>query len=67
MKFLLMVGACLFAASLFSSSARGELKPGDPAPDFELKGSDGMVYKLSDLKGKKAIVIAWFPKALTRG
>ena len=42
-------------------------KVGDPAPDFEMKGSDGKVYKLSDFKGKRAFVIAWFPKAFTGG
>ena len=40
---------------------------GDIAPDFELKGSDGVVYKLSDFKEKKAVVVAWFPKAFTGG
>lgn len=44
-----------------------ELKVGDPAPDFEMVGSDGKTYRLSDLKGKKAFVIAWFPKAFTGG
>jgi peroxiredoxin Q/BCP len=43
------------------------LKPGDAAPDFSLPGSDGKVYKLSDFKGKKAVVLAWFPKAFTGG
>ena len=43
------------------------LKPGDEAPDFEMKGSDGKTYKLSDFKGKKAVVIAWYPKAFTPG
>jgi len=42
-------------------------KVGDTAPDFELMGSDGVVYKLSDFVGKKAIVVAWFPKAFTGG
>ncbi len=37
------------------------------APDFELMGSDGVVYKTSDFKDKKAIVVAWFPKAFTGG
>src|SRR5688572_32793955 len=43
------------------------LKVGDDAPNFELKGSDGKTYKLSDFKGKKPVVIAWFPKAFTPG
>ena len=30
-------------------------------------GSDGKTYKLSDFKGKKAVVLAWFPKAYTSG
>lgn len=44
-----------------------ELKVGDAAPDFSLAGSDGKTYKLSDFKGKQAVVLAWFPKAFTQG
>jgi peroxiredoxin Q/BCP len=44
-----------------------ELKAGDPAPDFTLKASDGKTYKLSDFKGRQAVVLAWFPKAFTSG
>lgn len=40
---------------------------GDPAPDFELVGSDGQTYSLSQFKGEKAVVLAWFPKAFTGG
>jgi thioredoxin-dependent peroxiredoxin len=47
--------------------AADELKVGDKAPAFELKGSDGKTYKLEDFKGKKGVVIAWFPKAFTKG
>ena len=43
-----------------------ELKPGDPAPDFSLAGSDGRTYRLKELAGR-AVVIAWFPKAFTGG
>jgi peroxiredoxin Q/BCP len=44
-----------------------ELNEGDEAPNFELKGSDGNLHKLSDFKGEKVVVIAWFPKAFTGG
>jgi peroxiredoxin Q/BCP len=37
------------------------------APDFSLAASDGKTYKLSDLRGKQAVVVAWFPKAFTSG
>ena len=43
-----------------------ELKAGDVATDFTLPGSDGRVYRLSDLAGH-VVVIAWFPKAFTGG
>jgi hypothetical protein len=42
------------------------LKAGDPAPNFELQGSDGKVHRLADYKGK-TVVLAWFPKAFTGG
>ena len=53
-----------FAAGILSAA---DLKVGDAAPDFSLAGSDGKTYKLSDYKGKQAVVIAWFPKAFTGG
>jgi peroxiredoxin Q/BCP len=43
------------------------IKVGDPAPEFILEGSDGKTYKSADLKGKSAYVMAWYPKASTRG
>lgn len=47
--------------------AAPELGPGDPAPDFELPGSDGKTYRLKDYAGKSAVVVAWYPKANTGG
>jgi peroxiredoxin Q/BCP len=43
------------------------LKVGDPSPDFSLMGSDGKTHSLADYRGKKPVVIAWFPKAFTAG
>ena len=51
---------------LRSSSTRA-LEPGDTAPDFELPGSDGRTWHLVELRGKQAVVLAWFPKAFTGG
>ncbi|GMG87562.1 peroxiredoxin family protein [Biformimicrobium ophioploci] len=56
----------LLLATLFSASALA-LEVGKPAPDFSLQASDGKTYSLSDFKGKQAVVIAWFPKAFTKG
>jgi thioredoxin-dependent peroxiredoxin len=66
---IFIVGAAAMAAAQTptTSSAGPELKVGDPAPDFSLEASDGKTYKLSDFKGEKAVVLAWFPKAMTSG
>jgi len=48
-------------------SAAGDLKVGDPAPNFTLQASDGKTYTLADMKGKQTVVLAWFPKAFTQG
>jgi peroxiredoxin Q/BCP len=68
-----MRNAVILAAVLTMSTGTNaqtpapELKVGDQAPDFSLPASDGKSYKLSDYKGKKAVVVAWFPKAFTSG
>ena len=43
------------------------LKVGDPAPDFTMPGTDGKTYKLSDFKGKKSVVLAFYVLAFTGG
>ena len=50
-----------------NDSPAEDLKVGDNAPDFSMAGSDGKTYKLSDFKGKRWVVVAWFPKAFTGG
>ncbi|HJN48397.1 MAG TPA: redoxin domain-containing protein [Acidobacteriota bacterium] len=44
-----------------------QLQAGDMAPDFSLQASDGKTYDLVDFRGEQAIVIAWYPRAFTRG
>jgi len=43
------------------------LKVGDMAPDFELPSTMGGKVKLSDQRGKKMVVVAFFPAAFTGG
>jgi peroxiredoxin Q/BCP len=51
---------------LAGALSAADLKVGDAAPDFQLRGTDGKTHKLSDMKGQ-AVVLAWFPKAFTGG
>jgi thioredoxin-dependent peroxiredoxin len=73
MRFLTTAALVAIAAATLAAQTPApggtpvELKVGDPAPDFSLQASDGKTYKLSSFKGKQAVVIAWFPKALTSG
>ena len=41
--------------------------PGDVAPDFSLSATNGKTEKLADYRGKKTVVLAFFPKAFTGG
>ena len=43
------------------------LKVGDTAPDFTLRDQNNKEVKLSDFKGKKNVVLAFFPAAFTGG
>lgn len=57
----------LFLVLAVSPDAPATPEVGDAAPDFELIGSDGKTWSLSDLKGERWTVVAFFPKAFTGG
>ena len=64
--FLTLLGA----AALFAQQPPAQhtnLKVGDTAPDFTLKDQNNHDVKLSDFRGKKAVVLAFFPAAFTGG
>lgn len=55
-------------ASAQTPSAPGtHLKVGDSAPDFELNDTSGAKVKLSDFRGKKNVVLAFYVLAFTGG
>ena len=44
-----------------------EVSDGRAAPDFKLKSDDGKTYALSDFRGKKQVVLYFYPKDDTPG
>lgn len=67
---LLLLTGPLDSQNTFSQEGQDKvvkLEVGDEAPDWTLTGSDGKQYQLSDFKNKKAVVVAWYPMALTGG
>lgn len=42
-----------------------DVQQGDEAPDFELRDSTGQPVRLSDYRGKKAVVLLFYPFAFT--
>ena len=62
---LVVLGATAFAQP--AAPPKTNLKVGDAAPDFTLRATDGKTYKLSDFKGKKNVVLAFYVLAFTGG
>ena len=46
---------------------KGAVKVGDVAPDFTLPNQSGQQFRLSDLVGKKSIVLYFYPRDFSRG
>ena len=49
------------------SAPQTQLKVGDTAPDFTLNDTEGQPVKLSDFRGKKNVVLAFYVLAFTGG
>jgi peroxiredoxin len=60
---LALPGGLLFA----QAPPKTHLKVGDMAPDFTLPSTTGKPVKLSDYRGQKNVVLAFFPAAFTGG
>ncbi len=57
----------LAAYSQQPAPPKTHLKAGQPAPDFTLNDTEGKEVKLSDFKGKKNVVLAFYVLAFTGG
>ena len=68
--FRILLACSALAASLSAQQTtppKTQLKIGDEAPDFTLPDSTNKPVKLSDFRGKKNVVLAFFPAAFTGG
>ncbi|MBX3297724.1 MAG: redoxin domain-containing protein [Acidobacteria bacterium] len=63
----LLLGSAAAVTSQTPAAPTTHLKVGDTAPDFELTDTTGNKVKLSDLKGKKNVVLAFYVLAFTGG
>lgn len=57
----------LALALLLPAEGDAKLKVGDAAPAFSLPSTTGKTVTLADFKGKKKVVLAFYPKAFTGG
>lgn len=62
-----VVWAAVMGGQRTVQAADVELKVGDKAPDFAIPGPEGKDKHLSDYKGKKNVLVAFYPKAFTPG
>ena len=64
---LLALAAVAASAQQQPTSPKTQLKVGDRAPDFTLTDTEGKPVKLSDYRGKKSVVLAFYVLAFTGG
>ncbi len=66
--FSLLMSVCAVVAFAQTPQApQTKLKVGDLAPDFSLSDTTGNKVKLSDFRGKKNVVLAFYVLAFTGG
>ena len=74
-RFLALAAGALLGMAV-PAGAQTVPKEGDPVPDVRLKATQAKkalpdarddTLSPADFKGKKKVVLFWFPKALTRG
>lgn len=63
----LLIGMASTAAGQNSPPPDPKIKVGDTAPDFSLRDQNGKEVKLSDFRGKKEVVLAFYVFAFTGG
>jgi peroxiredoxin len=68
-RFLALAGLATQAlrAQAPQTPVKTHLKVGDMAPDFTLPSTAGGTVTLSSFRGKKPVVLAFFPAAFTGG
>ena len=64
---LVMFAAAVGVSQTNPAPPSTHLKVGMPAPDFTLNDTAGKPVKLSDFKGKKNVVLAFYVLAFTGG
>ncbi len=65
-----LIFLCFWATVSFAQTPQApqtKLKAGDMAPDFTLTDTEGKTVKLSDFRGKKNVVLAFYVLAFTGG
>ncbi|MGB9604800.1 MAG: redoxin domain-containing protein [Bryobacteraceae bacterium] len=67
MSKLVLVTALTILVLAARAQIKSHLKIGDMAPDFALPSTTGREIRLSEFRGEKAVILAFFPAAFTSG
>lgn len=67
MALVMVLALATIVATQQPAPPKTHLKIGQPAPDFTLRDTEGKEVKLSDFKGKKNVVLAFYVLAFTGG